>query len=216
MAPRTERVRGTIANWNDARGFGFAQPASGGPQIFVHIRAFPRGVETPKVGDALTFEVEQTPEGKTRARFALPDAAVGATTLPPRYGTTATSILSYLPIVAFAVLYFVVQILWHPPLWIISLYVGASLLAFIVYLADKSAAAAGGWRVSESALLLLGLAGGWPGALVAQHVLHHKTRKRSFQASFLGSIVVNVLAFVILTSPALAALVKTATEAAAS
>jgi uncharacterized membrane protein YsdA (DUF1294 family) len=111
------------------------------------------------------------------------------------------NLLSYLPIGLFVVLYIVVGLLWHPPYWVVFVYLGTSLLCILIYWADKSAAALGRWRVSESALLLLGLAGGWPGAIIAQRLLHHKTRKRSFQAAFAGSVVVNILAFVILTSP---------------
>ena len=118
----------------------------------------------------------------------------------------ATNILSYLPIVLFAIIYAVVQALWHPHYWVFLIYLGTSVICVLIYAADKSAAAVGGWRVSESALLLLGLAGGWPGAIIAQRLLHHKTRKRSFQAAFAGSVVVNILVFVILTSPLLGAL----------
>ena len=115
-------------------------------------------------------------------------------------------ILSFLPIALFIVIYIVVTILWHPPYWVLFVYLGTSLLCILVYSLDKSAAALGRWRVSESALLLLGLAGGWPGAILAQRLLHHKTKKRSFQAAFAGSVIVNIIAFVLLSSPLVAAL----------
>jgi uncharacterized membrane protein YsdA (DUF1294 family) len=99
-------------------------------------------------------------------------------------------------------------VLWHPPYWVLFVYLGTSLLCILIYSVDKSAAALGRWRVSESALLLLGLAGGWPGAILAQRLLHHKTKKRSFQSAFAGSIVVNILAFVILSSPFVASLFR--------
>ena len=204
MADRSDRVEGTVAVWNADRGFGFIEPAAGGRQIFAHIHAFPQDTETPRVGQVVSFEVEKTPEGKTRARYVRP-AGVAK---PPRYGRTTYSILSYLPVVAFIVLYALVRLLWHQSWWFLVVYVGTSILCFIIYAIDKSAAAQGRWRVSESALLLLGLFGGWPGALVAQQVLHHKTKKRSFQAAFAGSIVVNVLAFVLLASPVFTSLTK--------
>ena len=196
MADRIERVDGTVVVWNADRGFGFIEPKAGGRQVFAHIRAFPQGAQVPKVGEVVSYEVERTPEGKTRARYVRP----AGTVTPPRYGRATYSVLSYLPVVAFVVLYAVVVLLWHPSIWVLITYVGTSILCFIIYAIDKSAAAEGRWRVSESALLLLGLAGGWPGAIVAQQVLHHKTKKRSFQAAFAGSIVVNVLVFVLLSS----------------
>jgi uncharacterized membrane protein YsdA (DUF1294 family)/cold shock CspA family protein len=202
MAPSARRFEGTIASWNQDRGFGFITPANGGPQVFVHVRALPHGSRTPEVGDELSYEIEHTSDGKTRARFAR----LAGTRPAQTYGRVRTNILSYLPLVLFAIIYAIVQVLWHPHYWVFLIYLGTSLICVLIYWADKSAAAQGGWRVSESALLLLGLAGGWPGAIIAQRLLHHKTRKRSFQAAFAGSIVVNILAFVILTSPLLGSL----------
>lgn len=197
MAARNDRLEGTLASWNPDRGFGFITPLGGGPKIFAHVRAFPQGSSTPVVGSKLSYEVERTPDGKTRARF------VRVAGSPPiqTYGRVRGSILSYLPIALFVALYIVVTVLWHPPYWVLFVYLGTSLLCILIYTLDKSAAALGRWRVSESALLLLGLAGGWPGAILAQQLLHHKTKKRSFQSAFAGSVVVNILAFVVLSSP---------------
>ncbi|MCP9850212.1 cold shock domain-containing protein, partial [Cyanobium sp. Morenito 9A2] len=33
------RLRGNLKSWNDERGFGFIEPAQGGKDIFVHIKA---------------------------------------------------------------------------------------------------------------------------------------------------------------------------------
>ena len=54
---------------------------------------------------------------------------------------------------------------------VLALYLGASLVTFAAYALDKSAAQKGQWRTRESTLHLLGLIGGWPGALIAQRVL---------------------------------------------
>jgi uncharacterized membrane protein YsdA (DUF1294 family)/cold shock CspA family protein len=205
MATGSRRREGTLATWNGERGFGFIQPKAGGPQVFMHIRALPRGSEQPRVGESLSYEVETTEAGKTRAKFVRLCGAPA----PRRYGSARSSILSYLPVLAFAVLYFVVAALRPVPYWVGVVYIGTSLLCFLIYTLDKTAAREGRWRVSESALLLLGLIGGWPGAIVAQQVLHHKTRKRSFQAAFAGSIIVNVALFVLYTSPLYAAIVQT-------
>jgi uncharacterized membrane protein YsdA (DUF1294 family)/cold shock CspA family protein len=202
----TDRNEGILADWNGDRGFGFIQPTDGGRQVFVHIRAFPRGTNVPVVGERLSYEVELNQEGKTRARYVR---VVGDKAVPTYGARSKQSVVSYLAIVAFAVLYLIVQMLWHPSLWILETYIGTSVTCFVIYALDKSAALAGKWRVSESALLLLGLAGGWPGAIIAQQILRHKTKKRSFQAAFAGSIVVNVLLFVLLISPAWTGLVAT-------
>jgi uncharacterized membrane protein YsdA (DUF1294 family) len=59
-----------------------------------------------------------------------------------------------------------------------------SVLAFLLYWSDKRKARADHWRTPENVLHALELAGGWPGALLAQQVFRHKTRKMSFQLVF--------------------------------
>lgn len=74
---------------------------------------------------------------------------------------------------------------------ILLLYVAASAASVVVYAVDKSAARHGQWRISETTLHLLALFGGWPGALIAQRLFRHKSRKPSFQAAFVLTVVVN-------------------------
>ncbi|MHC8386653.1 DUF1294 domain-containing protein [Pseudomonas sp. MDT2-39-1] len=59
-----------------------------------------------------------------------------------------------------------------------------SVLAFFLYWSDKRKARADSWRTPENVLHAVELAGGWPGALLAQQVFRHKTRKLSFQLVF--------------------------------
>ena len=59
-----------------------------------------------------------------------------------------------------------------------------SVLAFFLYWSDKRKARADSWRTPENVLHAVELAGGWPGALLAQQVFRHKTRKVSFQLVF--------------------------------
>ena len=77
------------------------------------------------------------------------------------------------------------------PLAGFALYIGASLVAFMAYALDKSAARSGQWRTQESTLHLLALIGGWPGALVAQNQLRHKSRKTAFQVIFWATVLLN-------------------------
>lgn len=55
---------------------------------------------------------------------------------------------------------------------------------FLVYRHDKMSARKGRRRVSEMNLHLLELFFGWVGALIAQQVLRHKTKKASYQMVF--------------------------------
>jgi len=77
-----------------------------------------------------------------------------------------------------------------------ALYLVASVLTFAVYALDKSAAQADRWRTRESTLHALALMGGWPGALFAQELLRHKSRKRSFQRVFWLTVLINCSAAV--------------------
>jgi uncharacterized membrane protein YsdA (DUF1294 family) len=87
---------------------------------------------------------------------------------------------------------------WGMPLTVAGYYVALSILAFAMYAADKRAAQRGRWRTPENTLILVGLIGGWPGAVVAQQVLRHKTKKLSFRSKFWATVIVNVLVFVLL------------------
>jgi uncharacterized membrane protein YsdA (DUF1294 family) len=74
---------------------------------------------------------------------------------------------------------------------ILLLYLAASAASIVIYAIDKSAARHGRWRARESTLHLLAVIGGWPGALLAQRLFRHKSRKPSFQATFLLTVVLN-------------------------
>ena len=78
---------------------------------------------------------------------------------------------------------------------VLGLYGVLSLITFLAYQVDKSAAKNGRWRTPEQTLHLLALAGGWPGAWVAQQVFRHKTKKRSFLIIFWLTVALNGGAF---------------------
>ena len=71
-----------------------------------------------------------------------------------------------------------------------------SVLAFYLYWRDKFAAQRNAWRTPEAVLHAASLAGGWPGALLAQQWLRHKTRKQPFQFQFWLTVAVNSAALV--------------------
>jgi CspA family cold shock protein len=62
---------GTLKMWNADRGYGFIADDAGGPDMFLHISALPgSGASIPdniRKGERLTFDVESTRDGKTRA-----------------------------------------------------------------------------------------------------------------------------------------------------
>jgi uncharacterized membrane protein YsdA (DUF1294 family) len=78
--------------------------------------------------------------------------------------------------------------------WLAAVYGVASIICFIAYAVDKSAAIHKRRRTPERTLLLLGLACGWPGGWLAQRWLRHKTVKPSFRIAYWASVGVNIAA----------------------
>ncbi|QJI29166.1 DUF1294 domain-containing protein [Pseudomonas sp. ADAK18] len=77
-------------------------------------------------------------------------------------------------------------LLWYRGVSLIPLvaYGTVSVVAFFLYWSDKRKAREDSWRTPENVLHAVELAGGWPGALIAQQVFRHKTRKVSYQVVF--------------------------------
>ncbi|ENM2464380.1 DUF1294 domain-containing protein, partial [Salmonella enterica subsp. enterica serovar Chester] len=58
---------------------------------------------------------------------------------------------------------------------------------------DKTAARKTWRRVPESTLLVFGVVGGWPGAIVGQQLFRHKTQKQPFKTYFIVSVIVSIV-----------------------
>jgi uncharacterized membrane protein YsdA (DUF1294 family) len=71
-------------------------------------------------------------------------------------------------------------------------YLLMSVICFASYARDKSAARRKERRTPESTLLALGLLGGWPGGLLAQQWLRHKTVKQPFRSLFWCTVAANL------------------------
>ncbi len=65
--------------------------------------------------------------------------------------------------------------------WPLLAYALASVLALLLYGLDKRSALRGARRTPENSLHLVEALGGWPGALLAQQLFRHKTRKLAYQ-----------------------------------
>ncbi|MBK4726346.1 DUF1294 domain-containing protein [Pantoea agglomerans] len=73
----------------------------------------------------------------------------------------------------------------------------ASTLTFLIYGGDKLAARKGWRRVPEATLLVFGLLGGWPGAIVGQQLFRHKTQKQPFKTWFVFTVILNLIVLLI-------------------
>jgi len=190
------RIKGKLTSWNEERGFGFIAPMAGGKQVFIHIKAFSNRNRRPTLGQIVTFELSSDKQGRP--------CAIKATLTGDRLREKAkrnNGVLSIGTAVFFIIIVGFSVFTAKLPFQILALYIAASVLTFIVYALDKSAAKSGEWRTKENTLHLLSLAGGWPGALIAQQRLRHKTKKQSFRLVFWVTVLLNCGAFAWLFTP---------------
>jgi uncharacterized membrane protein YsdA (DUF1294 family) len=73
-------------------------------------------------------------------------------------------------------------------IWLLAASLALNLATFFLYAHDKHRAGRGGRRIPENTLHVWSLAGGWPGAWLAQQVLRHKSAKLSFRVVYWGTV----------------------------
>ncbi|ABI76903.1 cold shock DNA-binding membrane protein [Hyphomonas neptunium ATCC 15444] len=191
------RQEGHLSGWNEARGFGFLKAVDGGPDAFAHIRAFAKEERHIEEGHLYSYQTETDEAGRLRAADIRPIRPVRPEPVQP---SLLHKLLSRSPrilvIPAFLFIAIAVAITTTvSPGWFI-VYGVASIACFIGYGLDKRAATHKQWRVSETILLMVGLVGGWPGAILAQEFFRHKTKKPAFRTLFWMSVAINMAAFV--------------------
>ncbi|EJL34549.1 putative membrane protein [Caulobacter sp. AP07] len=76
-----------------------------------------------------------------------------------------------------------------------------NVAAFLLFWLDKDAARRGLGRISERTLLLVAALGGGLGALLAQQILRHKTRKQPFRTRLFLIVLVELIAGWLLVIP---------------
>ncbi len=191
---RSPRQEGRLTGWNGARGFGFLRPPEGGPDAFAHVSAFASDDRHIEEGLLYTYNVTQDGNGRIRAADIRP-VRPGAEAVPvwKKLLVRAPRLL-VIPAFAFIALAVASNVNVSPNWWIV--YGVASLACFAGYALDKRAAENRNWRISETILLLVGLVGGWPGAIIAQEIFRHKTKKIAFRTLFWMSVAINMAAFV--------------------
>jgi uncharacterized membrane protein YsdA (DUF1294 family)/cold shock CspA family protein len=194
------RKQGTIARWDAARGFGFIRGQSSGADVFFHMRDVRGGLQ-PREGAVVTFEeIHVGGKGPRAMAIEAMSAEQGLTSSPARsrdenkdtpqrrpqkQSPASAAGPGFGPMLLISMAYggLMLWAVWRSllPWWTLPASFVLNLLTFWVYWADKRAAQTGQWRTPENTLQLLALAGGWPGAWLAQQISRHKSSKQSFR-----------------------------------
>lgn len=196
---------GKVQDWNDERGYGFITPldATGdGARTFFPIRDYQQMGRRPEQGELVKYAATRQSDGRWRAtevcRAAQPPigARISKPVAKPYKAPfsvasdllRAVVVLAYIAFIAWAIKHgmMMLEVAFIPII--------ACIVTYMAYAADKHFAQSNRWRIPEANLHLLELLGGWPGALIAQRVLRHKTRKASYRIVFWMMVVLNVLA----------------------
>lgn len=175
-------MRGKIIEWYDDKGYGFITPTTEKLRVFFHISSLQNQNCRPQINDSVSFNISKDQQGRYSAQQIN---LHGKNTVKP----TLLFSLTFLLFVA------ITSWFWQHDKWLFIGYLLMSLVTFIAYYIDKRAAKNGRWRTAESTLHLLSLAGGWPGALYAQHRLRHKSRKQPFKTILWLTILINILIY---------------------
>ena len=148
-----------IVEWDRQKGFGFLRVEN--QRVFLHKNNFIERHKKPEVGDAIRFVMDKDAKGRTCATNAVHVNDGGKITL-----LNLLVIAGLLVLPAIALQRREVNLQWAG-VYVIAL----NALTYWAYAADKRWAREGARRLPENLLHLLELAGGWPGAFLAQRRL---------------------------------------------
>lgn len=189
------RKKGVVFLWNKEKAFGFIEPKGGGKVIFAHISSFQNRKRTPVVGEEILYKLTTDKKGRPCAsdigykgdskvsRKPRKNIAIGLLVIPVYLSWLLTDLSDH---------EFLMPLLfWHALV---------SAITYIAFAKDKRAAQKQEWRTPELVLHALSLFGGWPGAIVAQQSLRHKSAKKSFRMVLWVTIVLSISAVVALST----------------
>ncbi|QDO87034.1 cold-shock protein [Ornithinimicrobium ciconiae] len=98
QAVASDGADGTVTWYDGDKGFGFITPESGGPDVFVHIRALPDGHSELREGDRVTYDIvvsEKGPQARDvrLVRSSTPRGAPATSTSSGRSGQREPSVV---------------------------------------------------------------------------------------------------------------------------
>ncbi|MFT6987248.1 MAG: uncharacterized membrane protein YsdA (DUF1294 family)/cold shock CspA family protein [Psychromonas sp.] len=192
------KLQGKVTNWNDDKGFGFVEPNGGGVRAFVHIKAFNSSSRRPVNGEIITYKLVSENNNRYKAtniKFSRDinrsNGRSGAHSTNNR-NKGKSSILGPVFTVLFCIGLFISVFNGKVPVNVGFAYLVISLITILAYAKDKYSAQNNRWRTPEATLHFFSLIGGWPGALIAQKILRHKTSKNEFISTYRITVFLNV------------------------
>lgn len=180
------RHQGIVTTWKDEQGFGFITPNNKMEKVFLHISALKNSCR-PAEGDLVVYELKIDNQKRVRAE----NVRFIDKKIPSVNTSDSKAVISTVFALLFCLFLMFVVFSKLLPFWVLFFYAVASFITFIAYAIDKSAAQKNRWRTKESTLHLFSLVGGWLGALFAQKVLRHKSKKQEFKMVFWITVILN-------------------------
>lgn len=192
------KFKGKLVQWDDTKGFGFIRPIGQQTQVFVHIKSFTNQQRRPQINQTLTFTLAKDKQGRESANQVsiFGDKAPKANSKRANSGKLRGFLILCLVVILSGAVY-----QQRLPTLFPLIYLLMSGITVIAYAMDKSAARQGKWRTKESTLQIMSLCGGWPGALLAQNGLRHKSQKVSFRITLWCIIAFNIAGLIWFISP---------------
>lgn len=134
-------MKGRVVEWNDSKGYGFISALNGELRVFLHISTLKNKNRRPKIGDEVSFDINEEIKGRFNANNV---SIVGANTIP----STIMFCFIYLVLASVAL------VMFNGEKVLLVLYLGMSLLTYAMYAVDKNAAKKGNWRKPQRTLFM--------------------------------------------------------------
>lgn len=170
-------IQGTISEWDQNNGYGYIAVDDQEAQIRFHLFDFEAFGHPPRLRDRVQFRLAKDEQGELRA-VHVERQFVFNFPLAVAIWFVSTMVAS-------------VFLLNFPPIALVS-FIAISTITYLVYAVDRQWYHNSGHQIPNTVFYLLNMCGGWPGALFAQSILHHKYTGFDFKVMFWLSMAFNV------------------------
>ncbi|MCL9780843.1 cold shock and DUF1294 domain-containing protein [Vibrio sp. S4M6] len=173
-------VTGIVTEWNENKGYGYISVNNQPIKIFFHISDFSGHSLRPQVSEHVIFSLTKDNSGNLRAvDIKRPIVFNFSIALAIWFATMVVGSIYLL----------------NYPIIVIDYLLLISGFTYVLYAFDKSLSSSDNWQVPELVFHVFTLAGGWPGAVLAQSFLRHRPLSLSYLPTFWFTVIANVTLF---------------------